>query len=247
MTDSNQASDLKLPSTHVALRDVVVASFMFHSLTNYNQSLHSLRKNTRGAPDFTSHDHRGYLLTWLNAWGCRHLAKNEHGTASASIREWYEEMASLLPPADALLWELGEQDLKQAASAYSSLRKRAGARGTGKRNGQVIPIGATAASKVLFALRPNALAPWDEKMRRKLGYGAGGKGYLDFLKLIRARAKSLEDQCRKNGFDIAELPRVLGRDKSYTVLALLNEHMWITVSAGVKLPSQETLASWSTW
>jgi len=245
MSDHSDLSGLQPPFEFVPLRDVALACLMFNSLEPYNDSLAKLRDVD--PIDLRDVNHRAALLVWLNAWGCRHLDKEEHGTASLSIHEWYGEQALVLPSPSTPIWELDDGQMAQVASAYDSLRRRDGAHRTGKNSGQVATIGPTAASKVLFALRPKSLAPWDAKMRRKLGHGDGAKGYLEFLKMMRGRAQSLAKQCHQYDFDISELPLKLGRSETTTVVALLNEHMWVTVSEEVKLPSQEILASWAKW
>ncbi len=247
MTNQNDPSERRHALERVALRDVAVACYLFNTFTSYNRSLETLRVATDGQIDLSLSSHRMAVLEWLNDWGCRHLAKDQHEVASESIREWYEEEASLLQPASQQLWTVEDVQLAQAASVYASLKNRMGAHVTRQKEQYDAPIGPTAASKVLFALRPQALAPWDAAMRLKLADGDGANDYQQFLELVRTQACSLVEQCRRNGFDITQLPRKLGRDSSTTVVALLNEHMWMTVSSKRRLPSQETLARWASW
>ncbi len=228
------------------LYQIALASLLFGSHKKYNDSLEALRENIGESGVLLDEHNCDHLLTWLNEWGCRHLAVNQHEVAAASIRDWHKQKALLLPPTLTPLWELDDQELKNAATAYESLRRRDGAARTKTKTGQMASIGPTAASKVLFALRPRGLPPWDEKMRKALHLSAGASGYLGFLKMMRVKACALGEQCRKNGFDITCLPEQLQRNAS-TVVDLLNEHMWVTVSAGVSLPSKETLARWMTW
>lgn len=247
MTSPDEVSVRKPPPENSLLRDVAIACFMFNSLTRYNRSLRALRKETGPAIDLGHSKHRDSLIKWLNEWGCRHLAKNQHATASQSILQWYEsddfKSLSALKP----LWMVSDHELEGVCRAYDGLARLIGAHGTREGKDRPITIGPTAASKVLFALRPEALAPWDDKMRTRLGYSDGAEGYLEFLEMVRARARSLAAQCRDHGFDISELPQKLGREEHCTVVALLNEHMWVTVSAGVTLPSQDDLTRWAGW
>jgi len=217
---------------------------MFDSLKPYNVSLSKLKTGVQ--IDLIRDEDRAALLTWLNEWGCRHLPRDQHGLASASILHWCEQQSSLLPSPVKHLWELDDHELAQAADAYSILAEMPGAKRESGEGESVVRIGFTAASKVLFALRPEALAPWDDEMRKRLGFGTAAKGYLEFLKLVRQRARSLAPQCEKNDFVITDLPARLKRDSS-SVVALLNEHLWVTISADVVLPTKDTLAEWASW
>lgn len=246
MAERTVLNEAGTDSTGPVLYQIALADLVFGSHKKYNDSLRAFRENTGKSGDRLDKQYCDHLLTWLNQWGCRHLARGQHRVASASICDWHEQKASLLPPPLKPLWELDDEELKDAATAYESLRRRDGARRTKTKTGQMANIGPTAASKILFALRPEALPPWDEKMRKELGYSGGAKGYVEFLNMMRARARALCEQCRENGFDITALPEQMERNAS-TVVDLLNEHLWVTVSAGVRLPSRETLAIWAKW
>ena len=75
-------------------------------------------------------------------------------------------------------------DIATVITAYGSLKDRAGAcpiRGGKKLQ---IDIGPTAASKILFAVRPEALMPWDEAMRNEFGCDGSKESYSRFLMLL---------------------------------------------------------------
>ena len=231
----------------VTLGAVALACLMFDSLTSYNKSLAALNRATGGRINLALPKHRTHLLHWLNAWGCRHLSIKEHDVASDSIRDWYYEdedwrLTSLTRP----LWQLEDHELAQAAAAYGSLKDRVGAVRIRRGKRQAAHIGPTAASKILFALRPESLVPWDEAMRKEFGCDASPASYEKFLGIVRDLTHEIAALCKKNGFAIESVPQELGRS-GCTVVALLNEYIWVTVSAKCKLPSQETLARWAAW
>lgn len=246
MAESTTLPEKGTSSAGPFLYEIALASVAFSSHKKYTASLAVFREKTKTSRDRLDEDYCGHLLTWLNEWGCRHLAVDQHDVASASMCDWYKQKASLLPPPSKYLWELDDEELKDAAPAYESLRRRDGAERTKTKTGQMASIGPTAASKVLYALRPQALPPWDETMRKTLHFSAGASGYLGFLKMMRERARTLSEQCSTNGFDITTLPTQLHRDKC-TVVDLLNEHLWVAISAGVVLPTKDTLAKWASW
>ncbi len=107
-------------------------------------------------------------------------------------------------------------------------------------------IGPTAASKILFAVRPAALMPWDEAMRKEFVCDGSKESYFKFLVDIRKLAYRIGELCKANDFDISELPHKMNRGGS-TVLELINEYVWVTVTRKCKLPSAQNLALWAQW
>jgi len=229
---------------NVTLSKLAIASTMYDSLTPFNHSLGRLDKATGSRMDLTNPQHRIYLLTWLNDWGCRNLPKEQHDVASNSILKWYEVYGASLFSNEKPLWDLADVDLEITARSYGSLKDEIGAwrvRGKSKRK---VHIGPTAASKILFTLRPKALMPWDDAMRKRFGYNGSPGSYFEYLIEIRDLALHIGNLCRNKGFQIDDLPQRLGRPNS-TVLALINEYIWVTVTRKVELPSSETLAQWA--
>jgi len=228
----------------VTLGKLAVAGLLFNSLTPYNTSLMNFRSATSDRIDLTIQEHRDALMNWLNDWGCRHLSKDQHQVASQSILDWYQTNCHTLFSDKTPLWQLEDQEIETAANAYGSLKDSTGAwRVRGGRKLEV-RIGATAASKILFAIRPKALMPWDEAMRISFKCDGSPKSYSRYLKAIRNLTSHIGVLCRNKGFQIEDLPRELGRPDS-TVLALVNEYIWVTETRKVELPSSSTLAQWA--
>ena len=229
---------------NVTLCKMALASTLYDSLTPYNRSLALLNSATGGSIDLINPVHRISLMKWLNDWGCRHLSEDQHDVASNSILNWYQEVGASLFTNEKPLWDLGDHELEIAAHAYGSLKDQTGAwRVRGGRTLEV-SIGATAASKILFAIRPEALMPWDEAMRSSFECDGSPKSYSRYLKIIRNLTSHIGALCRNKGFQIDDLPQKLGRPNS-TVLALVNEYIWVTETRKVELPSSQTLARWA--
>ena len=233
---------------NVTLSKLAVAGLMFDSMTPYNKSLALFRTATGDSIDLANSEHRNALLKWLNDWGCRHLSKDQHPVASQSILNWYQVDGASLFTNEKPLWNLKDGELEMAANAYGSLKDKTGARPVRGGKKLEVHIGATAASKILFAIRPKALMPWDDDMRKSSGCDGSSESYTSYLSMIRDLTLHIEDLCRNKGFQIDELPKELGRPNS-TILALVNEYIWVTVPRKnrkrVKLPSAETLAQWA--
>ena len=135
---------------------------------------------------------------------------------------------------------MADGELEIAACLYGSLKDETGAWRVRGRSKRKVHIGPTAASKILFAIRPKALMPWDEAMRVAFKCDGSPESYFEYLIEIRDLTLHIGDLCRNEGFQIDDLPQRLGRSNS-TVLALVNEYIWVTVTRKVELPSSETL------
>jgi len=228
----------------VTLSKLALASTMYDCLTPFNKSLALLNGDTGGSIDLSNHAHRTSLLIWLNDWGCRHLSEEHHKVASDSILKWYQAKGDDLFPENKPLWDLGDAELKMAASAYGSLKDKIGAwRDRGGRKVKV-HIGPTAASKILFAIRPQALMPWDEAIRASYKFDGSAESYYRYLEEMRNFTLHIEDICKNKGLQIDGLPKELGRPGS-TVLTLVNKYIWITRTKKCILPSAKTLARWA--
>ncbi len=228
----------------ITLGKLAVACLLFDSLTPYNTSLGDFKSDTGERLDLTNTAHRRGLMDWLNDWGCRHLSKEYHNLASDSIQEWHQANSASLFTDEKPLWQLGDSDLEMAARAYGNLKDKPGAwrvRGGIRRQ---VHIGPTAASKVLFAIRPEALMPWDEAMRISFECDGSPESYSKYLMEIRDLTLHIGNLCGSKGFQIDDLPHKLGRPHS-TVLSLVNEYIWITETRKVKPPSAETLMQWA--
>lgn len=229
---------------NVTLSKLALAGVMYDSLTPFNRSLSLLNSDTGVRIDLTNPAHCLSLMKWLNDWGCRHLSENYHELASFSILNWYQKDGASLFPDKKPIWDLADNELEIAANAYGSLQEKTGAwRVHGGRKTEV-HIGATAASKILFAIRPKALMPWDEAMRISFSCDGSPESYSRYLKTIRNLTNHIKSLCMSKSFEIDDLPNKLGRPDS-TVLALVNEYIWVTETRKCKLPSSDTLARWA--
>lgn len=228
----------------VTLAKLAVASTMYNSLTPFNSSLKGLNDDTGGSIDLRNSRHCCRLMKWLNDWGCRHLPEDQHDVAAKSILNWYRVEGASLLAREKPLWDLGDGELKVAARAYGSLKDKTGAWRVHGRSQQEVHIGPTAASKILYAIRPKALMPWDNAMRTSFECDGSFESYFKYLREIRDFTSHIGNLCRDKGFQVDDLPNKLGRPDS-TVLALVNEYIWVTETRKVKLPSSETLAQWA--
>ena len=193
---------------NVTLCKLALASTMYDSLMPFNYSLGRLNEATGGSIDLTNPAHRISLMKWLNDWGCRHLSEDQHDVASNSILNWYQEVGASLFTNSKPLWELGDHELEVAAHAYGSLKDKTGARHVRGGRKLKVHIGATAASKILFAIRPKAMMPWDNAMRKSFDCDGSPLSYARYLSEIRDLTFHIDTLCRHKGFQIEDLPEI---------------------------------------
>ena len=221
----------------IRLCHLPLTCFAFDTITHYTSSLDTLRKYAALPVDSADSNHRKALLKWLNEWGTRMPCRVFE---SADLQSWYRNHEEALPPVERQLWLLSDEDIRAAERAYEDLCSKKGWGGTG-------------ASKVLFAVRPNALPPWDDAARKKLRKVLRDRGttsrwgwYGTFLEWCREQACSLKTECRQAGFDIGELPRRLNQPEA-TVAMLINEHVWVRYSKNNPFPTPEDIRQWASW
>lgn len=223
---------------------MAIVGLMFNSMSSYNNSLIKFRSATGNRIGLNRLEHRLSLLQWLNDWGCRHLQKDQHHVAEQSILEWYEKNRGILLNGQTPIGELSDQEIKDIAGAYGNLKEMVGARRIRQGKNSNVHIGATASSKILFALWPKAIMPWDDAMRKSFGCDGSASSYSDYLKTIREMAQKINTLCRNKGFQISELPGIIGRPDS-TALELINEYIWVTETRKIKLPASEIVKKWT--
>src|ERR1035441_6371705 len=66
--------------------------------TKSEAALRALVAVTGGSTDLRREDHRNAILTWLWAWRCRHLRREDHDLTSRALGEWWEAFSPRLPP-----------------------------------------------------------------------------------------------------------------------------------------------------
>lgn len=223
------------------LYEIAIASFIFNSITGFNNAYLDLLKETDGEPDLSVDTHRLEILKWLNKWGCRQFKKDFHKYASNQLYEWYQENKDLLPNRDINIWKL--VDFDSIGKLFISLSSRVAA--YRKRNETEIAasFGPTGASKILFAVRPKSLILWDIPMRKKFQLSSDAEGYIAYLKKVISSCKELEEQCKKNNFSLEEFPEIIKRP-NITMPKLIDEYHWITVTRNFKIPDSKIFKEW---
>ena len=151
----------------------------------FDDSFQRFVAKTGGALHLESDDYGSALMKWLNEWGCRQFAKEYHGEAIAAIRQWAQRHLRDLPAEGVSVLELTDDDLQRTAEAFDALRELRASQRSTRRGPSSIRVGATGGAKILYALRPHALPPWDDPIRDRLRFDGSGDSYASFIRLTR--------------------------------------------------------------
>lgn len=182
-------------------------------------------------------------LQWLRDWGCRGLRREDNSASSRALRQWWEDWADILPATQVTLDALDDYGLDVAAEAYGDLARRPAARRRHRNGFITVRFGPTTAAKAMYAVRPNAFLPWDDAIRKNLGYRDDAPSYRRAL--VRARDE-LTAAVHQAGIDPHELPALIGRPES-TPPKLVDEHDWVRYSQGHGPPTRDELEQWLGW
>ncbi len=219
----------------MTLAELSVGCYMYATMTSFDSGYREFLDETVPALDLTQQSHRRSLLTFLNSWGCR-IKEDDFDDAAAQIANWYEIIKGKLFPTTTGLLALTDSDLDTVEEAFKDLAARpCCARKT---------FASVPTAKVLFALRPNALIPWDNKMLGHFHLDGSATSYRKHLLWARERLKDLSGECTKRGFALTDLPTKMERPKS-TLPKLIDEYLYVTVTN--KFQPKQLIERWETW
>jgi hypothetical protein len=220
--------------------------YLYSAFTDFDKSFEKFLRATDSSPDLTISNHRNELIAWLNSWGCRQFSRDCHELASQEILAWHNKHKNDLPDQSKNLWDLTEQEFVSLGLAYETLLNCTASHRRKKENTYSITFGPTGASKILFAIRPRALIPWDVKIRHHLGFNGDQESYLAYHWQVKEMLEKLEKDCQEHGIIITDLPKLFGRPYS-TTPKLIDEYYWVTISNNCLPPTSDTLLHWIKW
>jgi hypothetical protein len=200
----------------------------FGAVAGSDSSSPRLAEATGGHVDLAIPAHRAAAITWLRAWGCRHLRRADTTRTSEALRTWWEDWGARLPGEHEALTGLGEAELALAGQAYDALRATPAARRAVKGRELDVAFGDTATAKLMFALRPQVFPPWDEAIRLAFGRPGGGAAYV---RMLRLSAAALDGLAQRLSVPVGDLSDVLGRPGS-SPPKLIDEYLLIRITKG---------------
>jgi len=169
------------------------------------------------------------LIKFLRKWGCRNLAEKNKEKIDKKLvgwfKDWKSELKSLL---NLSILHLNEQHFSTIRELYDSLY-------------EINSIGATTASKILFAINPEFFIPWDEEIRKSFNFKESSDSYIKYLSYVKRQVQNLA----KND----ELLNVLNKIKKIKIKKIkienkikdeedrrtplnkfIDEYFWITIT-----------------
>ncbi|MDU0292339.1 MmcQ/YjbR family DNA-binding protein [Saccharothrix longispora] len=180
--------------------------------------------------------HRDAVHVWLNAWGCRIRTPRpgEPRVLDTGLEAWWAEWRDGLPDPAARLARLTDEEVERLGECFAALSATAAARhGRGTRT-----LGPTAASKLLFALRPNSLPPWDNLIAQRLHGARDGVAYRAHLRVTRGWAVRLLAEA---GVPEPELLDALGRP-GRSLAKVIDEYCYLVFTRGWTAPRARVTA-----
>jgi hypothetical protein len=126
--------------------------------------------------------HRRAALSWLNAWGCRirYPRAGEPDIFDRGLADWWARCATRLPGSTARLVRLSDRQIDAIGRCFAQLAAAPAGAPDRPRS-----LGPTAAAKLLYALRPQSVVPWDEAIAMALHGGRDGAAFAAHQRLAR--------------------------------------------------------------
>jgi hypothetical protein len=197
--------------------------------TDYDGSLNILRRRVGGTLRLDSADHRTAVLAWLRQWGCRGLDLASEATSARALFAWADTWVPHLPGPTRKLTELSREEIVTVAIAYSQLAGTVAGVRHRARGDSKVTFGPTAAAKTMYALRPQACAPWDGPIRYGLGLYENDAAYRSYLELVRHALVKTADRA---DVIVEKLPTLVGRPDS-SAPKLIDEYLWMRITRGL--------------
>ncbi|MEA3225499.1 MAG: hypothetical protein U9Q07_06070 [Planctomycetota bacterium] len=186
------------------------------------------------------------LLKLLNKyWNCR-LPDSSLESLAKKLESWHKEYRAHLFRTEKVLSKLDDNDLSFAAKAYGDILNCRTKYKTKNKKNRHISLGPTVASKILFALRPNALPPWDKSIRDTLvreGVISGYSPHELYLSYLKHTQNVIHDLQETYGQTLQQWLREIGK----SLPKLIDEYYWITKTRKINPPTKDVLQCWVKW
>jgi len=180
----------------------------------FDDSLREFVVKTGGTLNLESDESGAALMKWLNEWGCRQFAKECHQDALNQIRAWASRSAEDLPFETKSILQLTDAEIQRIAAAYDELKELQASQRRTARGTVSVRVGATGAAKILYAMRPHALPPWDDAIRGRLKCDGSAHSYNRFIQIVTGEIQELLGDAAVHGVSPEQLPAILGRGAS---------------------------------
>lgn len=199
----------------ISIKHLHIACYIYQTLSKYDESYSNISEI--GKKRELYNDDIKNLVHWLRKWGCRQFEMKSEEQSKTNILKWYNESLKLLPANSESILNCSTDNFESLFDSLSNIK-------ASWKN-----VGPVGAAKILFALRPNVFAPWDNPIMKSLGHKGIGKGYFDYIVGIKGILLGLSEECKTKGLSIFNLPSFIERTKS-TLPKLIDEYYWVTIT-----------------
>ena len=236
-----------VPYQAMRLYEAAVACRLYSAFGGeFDDSTVNLKSRTGGALDLESDVGGRSLLTWLNEWGCRQFAKEHHSDAIDRLRTWARGYLKQLPGESTDTLDLTDAEIRRAATAYGVLKEIEASQRHKRSGPETVSVGPTGAAKIMYALRPNSLPPWDDAIRRHFEWDGSPDSYACFLRRVKGEIQELVSDASRCGVTAAAIPGEIRRTAS-TLPKIVDEYFWVTITRKFQVPPLAELQQWSRW
>lgn len=180
-------------------------------------------------------------MRFLNDWRCR-IPERNFEALKASLQSWASVWVAKLPTVERDIRSLTPAERTQIGDSYDELL----------RLGAGLHFQDTAAAKTLHAVRANTLPIWDSKIkedfiaRHSPAKRTSGQIYRDFLGKVADEISELEQDVRRLNHSLGDVPQLVQRQCG-SLVKLVDEYYWATITQEHAIPSRDELEKWLTW
>lgn len=222
------------------LYELAYACRLYREVAQFDPAYKKVRTVLGEDPNLTSQAQQDSLMEFLNDWLCRIPEKN-FPALKDRLQRWAGLWAPVLPNAGRDIRSLNETERAQIGKSYEALLKL----------GIGLHFQETAAAKTLHALRPHALPMWDAKIKdwfsaKRASKQTAAQCYSDFLSHVAEKISELEVDVNPLGYSLSDVSQLVQRP-GVSLVKLVDEYYWITITCGHVVPAQNDLEQWLGW
>jgi hypothetical protein len=223
------------------LYELAYACRLYREVAQFDLAYRQMRDALGHNPNLASQAEQDALMRFLNGWRCRIPEKN-FPVLKERLQQWTRAWISQLPEMGRDIRLLSDDEHTQVGASYEELL----------RLGAGLHYQDTAAAKTLHALRPQALPMWDNEIKDWFAASNGlfnqppGHVYSDFLRHVANQILDLEQDVERLECALTDVPQLVQRPGA-SLVKLVDEYYWITITSGHAVPTRDELERWLRW
>ncbi len=220
------------------LYPLAYACRLYKEEEKFDDAYNNMLRDLGGERNLSSIDQINALLKFLNRWRCR-IPEENFPSLREHLQNWAQGSGFRdLPSTDRDICSLKPEERARIGSSYEELLQL----------GHKLNFQDTAAAKTLHALRPATLPIWDRQVKDEFADGrdrqTSGLLYAEFIgEVAREILELKEDVDQLEGLSLSKVPELL-EHKGYSLVKLIDEYKYVTITQKRKIPTREVLDTW---